>query len=37
MYIYFNPNYKRTDTTDCVVRALYKITGQSWHDIYWDL
>ena len=37
MYIYFNPNHKRTDTTDCVVRALCKITGQSWHDVYWDL
>lgn len=37
MYVYFNPNRMRNDTTDCVIRAPCKITGQSWHDVYCDL
>lgn len=37
MYVYFNPNYMRNDTTDCVIRVLCKITGQSRRDVYWDL
>lgn len=37
MYIQYNPNPERNDTTDCVIRAICKITGQTWNEVYWDL
>lgn len=37
MFIYFNPNPKGRVTDDCVVRAICKLTGMSWRDVYYDL
>lgn len=37
MYIYYNPNKKQNNTTDCVIRAICKLTNKSWTDVYWDL
>ena len=34
MYRYYNPNPKRADGLDCVVRAISKLTGRSWRDVY---
>jgi hypothetical protein len=34
MYIFFNPNPERRSTGDCVIRAISKITGKSWEDVY---
>lgn len=37
-YIYYNPNNRnRNDRGDCVVRAISKITNQTWDKIYWEL
>ena len=36
-YIYFNPNPKRTRVGDCTIRAISKVLGKSWEDVYWDL
>lgn len=37
MYITYNPNPKRKLTDDCVVRAICRVTGKSWYDIYYEL
>lgn len=34
MYQPYNPNPLGKNTSDCVVRAISKITGQSWDDVY---
>jgi hypothetical protein len=34
MYIFFNPNPERRSTGDCVIRAISKITGKSWEEVY---
>jgi len=37
-YRYYNPNKRsRNDRGDCVIRAISKITGQSWSETYWEL
>lgn len=37
MFIRYNPNPKANRVGDCVVRAICKLTGQSWEDTYCDL
>lgn len=37
MWIYANPNPCRTETEDCVVRAIAIATGQTWEKVHWDL
>lgn len=36
-FVKFNPNPARASVGDCTVRAISKITGKSWDDIYVDL
>lgn len=36
-YIYYNPNPKGKNTTDCVIRALMRVNGLSWMDTYYEL
>lgn len=37
MFIFFNPNPVTAMAGDCVIRAICKVTGESWDDIYDDL
>lgn len=37
MWKYYNPNPKHSRVGDCVVRAICKLTGQSWTDTFCDL
>lgn len=37
MYVYYNPNPDKIDTTDCVIRAICKINGKSWKNVYLEL
>lgn len=37
MWVYANPNPCRTETEDCVVRAIAVATGQSWEKVHRDL
>jgi hypothetical protein len=37
MFIFYNPNPKRKLVDDCVVRAICKVTGKTWHDVYYEL
>lgn len=37
MYIRYNPNPHKATVGDCVIRAVAKITGQSWEQAYIDL
>ena len=32
MYKFFNPNPRRLEVGDCVIRGISKVTGQSWDD-----
>lgn len=34
---YYNPNPKKHETGDCVVRALCKATGKDWNTVYQEL
>ena len=34
MYIYYNPNPQNNLVGDCVIRAIAKVTGQSWEQTY---
>lgn len=36
-YRYYNPNPIRDDASDCVIRALCRVTGKSWAECYIDL
>ena len=36
-YIYYNPNPLKKSKNDCVVRGICRITGMSWHEVYWEL
>lgn len=36
-FVFYNPNPKRTSVGDCTIRAIAKVTGKSWDQIYWDL
>lgn len=37
MYVYYNENPKSKRTGDCVIRALSKVTGYTWEQVYIDL
>ena len=37
MYKYYNPNPLGKQVGDCVIRAISKITQQSWRDTYMEL
>lgn len=37
MWIKANPNPCRTETEDCVVRAIALATDQDWSTVHWDL
>lgn len=37
MYINYNPHPYHRNVGDCVIRALSKVTGDSWDDVYLDL
>ena len=38
MWQYWNPNpVRQSRTGDCVIRAIAKVTGKSWNDVYRDL
>lgn len=34
---YYNPNPKKVETSDCVVRALCKATGKDWDTVFEEL
>lgn len=34
---YYNPNPKKLETSDCVVRALCKATGKDWDTVFEEL
>lgn len=34
MYIYYNPNPSQKRVGDCVIRAIAKLTGESWENVY---
>lgn len=33
-YVFYNPNPKRTTAGDCVIRAICKLTGETWDEVY---
>lgn len=33
-FIYYNPNPERKLVGDCVIRAISKVTNQTWEDTY---
>lgn len=37
MFLYYNPNPVTDTAGDCVIRAICKVTGDSWDTIYDDL
>lgn len=37
MYVHYQPNPKRNNVGDCVIRALSLVLNQSWDDTYLDL
>lgn len=37
MYVFYQPNPRRNNVGDCVIRALSLILNQSWDDTYLDL
>lgn len=37
MWIRCNPNPKRKEVPDCVVRAIAVATGRTWHEVYDDI
>lgn len=37
MFIEYNPNPSRKLVDDCVIRAICKLTGQSWDAVYTEL
>lgn len=34
---YYNPNKVSNNRGDCVIRAISKVTNQTWEKTYWDL
>lgn len=36
-YIYYNPNPSGKFVNDCTIRAISKVTGLSWKEVYLDL
>lgn len=37
MWIFYNPNPKAIRVGDCVIRAISKLTNQSWEEVYLNL
>lgn len=37
MYIYYNPNPLKLSVGDCTIRAISKVTNQTWKRTYLDL
>ena len=37
LWIQVNPNPCRTETEDCVVRAIALATNRTWREVHWDL
>ena len=37
MWVSYNANPARNRVSDCTVRAISKLTSQSWDDVYWGL
>lgn len=37
MYVYYNANPCKAIVGDCVIRAISKVTGMSWEDVYINL
>lgn len=37
MWIRWNPNPRRMEEPDCVIRAICAATGMSWHEAFWGL
>ena len=37
MYVYFNPNPAKKSVGDCVIRAVSKLTSQSWEETYLNI
>lgn len=37
MYIYYNPNPDRKLVDDCIIRAICRVTGMDWEEVYTDL
>lgn len=37
MYIYYNPNPLKLSVGDCTIRAISKVTNQTWKQTYLDL
>ncbi|MBQ8697593.1 MAG: hypothetical protein IJ521_01145 [Schwartzia sp.] len=33
-YVYYNPNPAGRNVGDCVIRAIAKLTGQTWEEVY---
>ena len=34
MFIFFNENPRGANVGDCVIRAICKATGKTWHEVY---
>ena len=34
MYVYYNPNVVRKTGSDCVIRAIAKVTSQTWNNVF---
>ena len=37
MWIRWNPNPRRDEEPDCVIRAICAATGMRWHEVFWGL
>lgn len=37
MWIPYQPNEKRKRGNDCTIRAMMKLTGKSWLEVYWGI
>lgn len=37
MYVYYNANPCHAIVGDCVIRAISKVTGMTWEDVYLNL
>ena len=37
MYVHYNPNPDHRRTGDCIIRAVTKVTGKSWENVFIEL
>lgn len=37
MYVFYNPNPAGKRIGDCVIRAICKLTGETWDDVYTEI